>query len=311
VTILKSIGIAAGGLLVLALLLAGVWAWAPDRSRAGLNEKYLRPSDHFLEVSGATLRVRDIGSKTAPVIVLLHGFGSSLETWQSWATALAADHRVIYFDFPGCGLSPPDPAGDYGDARTLEIVTALLDRLGVDKAVFVGNSMGGRIAWKMAAERPSRVSKLVLISPDGFSSPGFDYGKPAQVPRVLTLMRYFLPRAVLRANLAVAYADPNRLSDSVLDRYYGFLLAAGNRDAMLERMKQTVLVDPVPMLRAITAPTLVMWGEKDAMIPHANSADYMRELPHGTLVSFADLGHVPQEESPDESLVPLREFLLH
>lgn len=308
--ILKTIGIGAGGLLVLGLLLVGVWAWAPDRTRAGLNEKYQRPATQFLEVSGTTLRVRDIGSKTAPVILLLHGFGSSLETWESWATALAADYRVIYFDFPGCGLSPPDPAGDYGDARTIEIVTTLLDRLGVDKAVFVGNSMGGRIAWKIAAEWPSRVAKLVLISPDGFASPGFEYGKQPQVPRVLALMKYFLPRAVLRANLAVAYADPSRLSDSVLDRYYDLLLAAGNRDAMLARMKQTILVDPAPLLRTITAPTLVMWGEKDAMIPYRNSADYMRELQHGKLVSFADLGHVPHEESPDESLVPLRQFLL-
>jgi pimeloyl-ACP methyl ester carboxylesterase len=74
-------------------------------------------------------------------------------------------------------------------------------------------------------------------------------------------------------------------------------------------MRQTVLEDPVPLLRRIRAPTLLMWGRQDRMIPYANSADYLRELPHATLVSLPNLGHVPQEESPAESLMPLQRFL--
>jgi len=308
-SILKSVGLTVGSLLALALLAVGVWAWAPDRSRAILNEKYQRPSTHFLKVAGATLRVRDLGAKGAPAIILLHGFGSSLETWDAWASALAAGHRVVYFDFPGSGLSLPDPASDYSDARTLNIINALMDQIGIDQANFIGNSMGGRIAWKMAQQRPQRVLKLVLISPDGFASPGFDYGKPPKVPGVLNLMKHFLPRSVLRKNLAAAYVDPTRLSEPVVDRYYELLLATGNREAMLARMKQTILVDPRPLLKRIEIATLIIWGEQDAMIPFDNAADYMKELPHGTLVPLANLGHVPHEEAPQQSLAPVLTFL--
>ena len=302
-------GFAIGGILVLIVLAAGLWAWAPDRSRAALNEKYRRPSTEFLTAAGATLRVRDIGAKGAPAIILLHGFGSSLETWDAWAAVLAADHRVVYFDLPGSGLSSTDPSSDYGDARTLQIIAALMDQIGVERASFVGNSLGGRIAWKMAEQYPLRVAKLVLISPDGFASPGFEYGREPKVPGVLNLMKYFLPKSILRKNLAVAYVDPTRLTDSVVDRYYDLLLAAGNREAMLERMRQTRLVDPRPLLRSIQSATLLMWGEKDAMIPFANAADYLKELPHATLVPLVNLGHVPQEEAPEQSVAPVLKFL--
>jgi pimeloyl-ACP methyl ester carboxylesterase len=313
------------GLLALVIVAVGIWAWTPDRSRSDLNAKYLGAATRFLKVAGTELRVRDTGPRApdagapaldagppapgAPAIILLHGFASSLETWEPWARALSARYRVVRFDLPGSGLSPPDPSGNYTDARSLEILRALMDQLGIAKAVLVGNSMGGRIAWRFAAAYPSRVDKLVLISPDGFASPGFEYGKAPQVPAVIQLMKYFLPRALLQSNLAAAYADPARLGDAQVTRYYELLLAPGNRAAMIARMRQTLLEDPLPLLKSIEVPTLILWGEQDRLIPYANSADYLRALPNATRVSFPDLGHVPHEEAPAESLVPLEEFL--
>jgi pimeloyl-ACP methyl ester carboxylesterase len=122
-------------------------------------------------------------------------------------------------------------------------------------------------------------------------------------------MKYFLPRPLLKMNLAAAYADPTRLTEPVVDRYYELLLASGNREAMLDRMRQCVLVDPVPLLLRIRTPTLLLWGKKDRLIPYANAADYLATLPNATLVSFADLGHVPHEEAPAESLRPVEKFL--
>jgi pimeloyl-ACP methyl ester carboxylesterase len=297
------------GGLVASLITVGLWAWTPDRSRSDLNAKYLGESSRYREVAGTTLRIRESGSSSAPAILLIHGFGSSLETWEAWAQALSTHYRVLRFDLPGCGLSPADRTGDYHDARSLTLINSLMDQEGIDRAVLVGNSMGGRIAWKFAAESPSRVSKLVLISPDGFASPGFDYGKPPQVPAVFKLMKYFLPKALVRSNLAAAYADPARPTGAELDRYYDLLLAPGNRGAMIDRMQQLILEDPVPLLRHIEVPVLLVWGEQDRLIPYANAADYMRVLPNAALVSFPHLGHVPHEESPAESLPPLERFL--
>jgi pimeloyl-ACP methyl ester carboxylesterase len=304
----KRLGVLAGGVLA-SVVLAGAWAWTPDRSRADLLARYLGAADAFVEVAGTSLRVRDSGPRGAPVVLFLHGFGSSLETWEPWARALEDRYRVLRLDLPGSGLSAPDRSGDYRDARSLALVLGLMERLGIARATLVGNSMGGRIAWKFAAAYADRVDRLVLVSPDGFATPGFEYGRPPSVPAILHLMRWCLPKPVFRANLAVAYADAARLSEAVLDRYYDLLLAPGNRAAMLARMQQLLPVDPEPVLRGLETPTLLMWGEADHMIPFANARDYLRVLPHARLVSFRDLGHVPQEEAPEEALPALREFL--
>lgn len=300
-------------LIVVALLtlaaLTAAWLWTPDRPRAALESKYLRSPADLLVVDGVRLHVRDSGPRSAPAIIMLHGFGSSLETWEPWSRALSDDFRVIRLDLPGAGLSSPDPTNVYTDARTIELIVGLMDRLGVGKATLVGNSIGGRIAWTMAARRPDRVERLVLISPDGFASPGFDYGKAPKVGAAVDLMQRALPRVLVRMNLAPSYGDPSRLTPAVVDRYWELLLAPGVRGALLERMRQTVLEDPRPLLSRIEIPVLVMWGRKDRLIPFANSADYLDSLPDSRLVAFDDLGHVPQEERPEESLPPLRRFL--
>jgi pimeloyl-ACP methyl ester carboxylesterase len=191
----------------------------------------------------------------------------------------------------------------------MDILAALMVRLGIARASLVGNSLGGKIAWTFAVAHPDRVEKLVLVSPDGFASPGFEYGKKPELPWLLKLLPYTMPRFMLRMNLAVAYADPTRLSNATLTRYQDMMLAPGDRVAMLDRMRQVMLQNPEPMLRTITAPTLLLWGESDGMIPFSNAQDYLRDIPNAKLVALPGLGHVPFEEAPAESLPPVLEFL--
>lgn len=217
--------------IVLIALLIAFLLWTPDRDRASLEAAYLAAPGDLVEVAGGRLHLRDSGPKEAPAVILIHGFGSSLHTWEPWAQVLAADHRVIRFDLPGSGLSAPDPTGDYTDARSLQLLVALMDRLGVARASVVGHSIGGRIAWTFAARHPERVDKLVLVAPDGFASPGFEYGQAPEVPASVQLMRYVLPKPLLRMNLEPAYADPSLLSDALTTRYHDLMLAPGGRDA--------------------------------------------------------------------------------
>lgn len=292
-----------------ALIAAGVALYTPDADRDTLRARYLASPGDLRMIEGTSLHVRDTGPRDAPALILLHGFGSSLHTWEPWARALDRTYRVIRFDLPGSGLSAPDPTGDYADMRSMQLLATLMDTLGLRRATLIGNSMGGRIAWSFAARYPERVEKLVLISPDGFASPGFEYGKPADVPFALSLMRYVMPMPLLRMSLEPAYADRRTMTDSLATRYYDLMLAPGARDAMLQRMRQTILTDPVPLLQKIQAPTLLLWGQQDAMIPFSNAADYMKALPHATLVPLPNVGHLPFEESPDASLVALLRFL--
>jgi pimeloyl-ACP methyl ester carboxylesterase len=189
------------------------------------------------------------------------------------------------------------------------ILAALMDRLGIEKADLIGNSLGGKIAWNFAAAYPARVNRLVLISPDGFASPGFDYGVKPKLPFIMRLLPYTLPRFMLRMNLAVAYADPKKLSDATLTRYQDMMLAPGDRRALLARTEQVFLEPPGPRLAKIAVPTLILWGEEDRMIPFSNSADYLRDIPHAQRVALPGLGHVPFEEDPAASLPPVLAFL--
>jgi len=296
-------------LVVVAFAGAAIWLWTPDRSRGELEALYLRSPDDMTEVAGTQLHARDDGPRDAPVLIMLHGFGSSLHTWEPWAQALVGEYRVIRLDLPGAGLSPPDPTNDYTDARSIALILALMDRRSVLRATLIGNSLGGRIAWTLAAKHPERTDKLVLISPDGFASPGLEYGKAPDVPIALQAMQYVLPKALLQMNLEPSYGDPSVMSTATVDRYHHLMLAPGVRKALLARMEQTVLVPPEPLLRSIKAPVLLLWGEKDALIPFSNAADYAKNVPDIRLVSFPELGHVPHEEAPELSLTPLRAFL--
>jgi pimeloyl-ACP methyl ester carboxylesterase len=294
---------------IILVVVAAFLLWTPDRDRASLEAQYLRSPADMIDVAGTRLDVRDTGPRDAPAVILLHGFGSSLHTWEDWSNALSTDHRVIRFDLPGSGLSPPDPSGDYGDARSIAVLTALMDRLGVGRASVIGNSMGGRIAWTFAAEHPERVDRLVLISPDGFASPGFEYGRQPDIPATIKLMRYVLPKPLVRMSLAPAYTDPKAMTDERATRYYDLMRAPGVRDAMIARMQQSIRFDPVPQLRTIRAPTLVLWGEQDRMIPLTNARDFVDAIPGSTLATLVGVGHLPQEEAPARSLAIVRDFL--
>ncbi len=304
----RMLGLAAV-LLGLAAVGGGMWAWTPDIPRTTLEALYARGPADFITVDGMRLHVRDSGPKDAPPVILLHGFGGSVHTWEAWAETLQATHRVIRYDQPGAGLSAPDRLGQYTDERGMQVLAALMDQLGLQRASLVGQSMGGRLAWRMAADQPQRVDKLVLVAPDGFASPGFDYGKAPEVGWITGLLRWALPKAVLRASLAPAYADPATMTDALVDRYHALMLAPGNRQALLDRMRQLVLQLPTPFLARIRAPTLLLWGTADKMIPVANAADYQRAMPQAQLAQLPGVGHLPQEEAAAASLAVVDAFL--
>ena len=297
------------GIALIVVAVSAGWLWTPDKPREALEARYAAPPSRFVEVAGLRLHVRESGPPDAPAVILMHGFGASLHTWEDWARGLESEWRVIRFDLPGAGLTGPDPAADYRDERGEQILLALMDRLRLARASLVGHSMGGRLAWRFAADHPDRVNKLVLVAPDGFASPGFEYDKPPEVPAAFGLMRRVLPRPLMRMNLASAYADPDALTDERVARYHDMLLAPGVRGALLERMRQVRLRDPLPLLARIHAPTLLIWGEQDAMIPLSNSADYLKAVAGARLVSLPGVGHLPQEEHPAAALEALSRFL--
>lgn len=299
--------IALGVLAVLAAAIA--WLWTPDRPRAALEARYAAPPSRFVEVLGLRLHLRDTGPRDAPAVLFLHGFGSSLHTWEDWAAALETDRRVLRIDLPGFGLTGPDPTGDYSDERAIAVLAALLDQLGVARVDLVGSSMGGRIAWRFAAAEPARVRRLVLMAPDGFAIDPERYGRTGRVPLLMQALPYTLPKRLLRGGMAPAYANPDSFTEETVERYHAMMLAPGVRRAIIDRMAGHVLPRPEPFLRGLAMPVLLLWGAEDRMVPATHAADYAALLPDSRTVTLPGLGHVPMEEDPGRALAPLRDFL--
>jgi len=296
--------------LLAALLGAGWYLYTPDQPRGALERRWAPTPSQFIQVAGVRLHIRDTGPRDGPAVLLIHGFGSSLHTWEAWAPLLENRFRLVALDLPGFGLTGPDPTGDYSDERSVAVFVALLDRLGIGQAAVVGSSMGGRIAWRFAAAEPARVSKLVLMAPDGFARFGREYGRtPERLPWLMRLLPYTAPKPLLERTMRNAYAVPGTLTDAVVERYHAMLLAPGVRRAILDRVLQTRLLQPEPILATIRAPVLLLWGERDGAVPASHAADYERVLPDARTIILPGIGHVPMEEAPEASARALRAFL--
>jgi len=300
-------GVILASVLVSMGLLYGLWA--PDLTLSELKHRYGADSLQTVQVDGLTIHYQDTGPRDAPVLVLLHGFGSSLQTWDVWAAKLELNYRVIRLDLPGFGLTGPSPLHDYSEANDLATLTHFVDKLGVSSFSVIGHSMGGKMAWGLAAAKPDRVKALVLMAPDGFAQAKDIGTKPYAMPSIMGVIKFSLPKILVRKSIEPAFYDATALSDRLVDRYYDMLRAPGVRAAILERANQTIYTDPVPRLKQITASTLLVWGEQDQMIPSSNAQSYAEVLANSKTVLLPKLGHLAQEEQPEMALGHVVEFL--
>src|SRR5512137_3047131 len=155
----RATGILAGVLLLVAGAIGAAFiAWhVPDQPVSALQARWAPPPSQFIAVRGMQVHVRDEGPRDDPVpIILLHGTGASLHTWDGWTRELARERRVIRFDLPGFGLTGPSPDGVYTVESYVDTVLAVADKLGVQRFVLAGNSLGGYVAWATAVLHPPR-----------------------------------------------------------------------------------------------------------------------------------------------------------
>ncbi|OYU73980.1 MAG: alpha/beta hydrolase, partial [Burkholderiales bacterium PBB5] len=237
-------------------------------------------------------------------------------TWEGWAKALRGQHRVISLDLPAFGLTGPFAgpyAGrDYTGANYARFVLDVLDKLAVPRFAIAGNSLGGEVAWRVAAAAPQRVSQLVLIDSAGY--PIADASIPlgwriAQLPVLGHVTEHLLPRAVIVQGLVAVYGDPTKINDALVDRYFELTLRSGNRAALVQRAQQWSPSEGVAAVTGVTAPTLILWGERDPLILPATAQRFAKDIPGAQVQVFDDLGHVPQEEDPARTVAAVKAFL--
>lgn len=295
---------------VVALAALGVATWNVSRglAPAGLEAKYVTEADRFVDVAGLRVRVREEGPEEAPALILMHGFIYSLETWDEWAAALSGDYRVIRFDLAGHGLTGPDPLERYAPEERAAFVGDVMKALGLEHAFIGGNSLGGLAAWRFAAINPERVDGLILVDPSAYSINGVT--EIAVVPpEPVKLFLRTAPEAAVRATLARIYANLAFITDEKVALIRDMMRRRGNGEAFVKSIEEFTLPDPTAALSSIAAPTLIIWGADDAMIPAAHGVLMEAAMANARLVVIEGAGHVPQEEAGARSAEEARRFL--
>jgi len=277
-------------------------------SSVATESPYFDDADHIIRVEGLEVRYREEGPKDAQTLIMVHGFTSSLESWDAVAKNLANDYRVIRPDLPGHGLTGPDSQKRYSNEETVAFLSNFIDALDIEAPVLIGNSLGGLVSWRVAAQSPEKVSQLVLISPGGFSINGVT-DEPVAVPTMLKFYLTKAPEAGVKQATSNLYANPENLPEKRISTIRDMMQHPGNGDAFVERLSVFTLPDPTMDLEKVKSPTLVVWGQQDKMIPVSQATWFSGALPNSTLKIYENAGHVPQEETPEQLAQDVRLFL--
>lgn len=279
-------------------------------------EQLADPDSKFIEVNGLNVHYKTYG-QGEPVFILLHGFGASLFSWHEVTAPLAEYGTVIAYDRPAFGLTerPMEWEGEspYSPQAQVELVIGLMDALGIEKAILVGNSAGGTISMQAALQYPERVQALILVDPAVYAGGG----APAWTRPVLNMLQMNRVGPLISRQLQargpefieLAWHDPSKITPEIMagyqkplqaenwDKALWFLTVSSRESGLAERVGE------------LTLPTLVITGDDDRIVPTEQSLQLADALPNAQLVVVPQCGHVPHEEHPDLFMQAVTEFL--
>lgn len=283
------------------------------RSRAGASEPVERST---IELHGQLYTYRVAGS--GPLIVLLHGIAGSSAAWVPLIPRLSGQHKVIAPDLIGHGESAKPP-GDYSLGAYANLVRDLLEALGEGRCTIVGHSLGGGVAMQFAYQYPERCERLVLVSSGGLGREVHPLLRSAVLPGAgwvlprLTVAAAHGISAVVRAAGRVglrassdleetwrsfaALADP-QAQHAFLTTLRGILDLGGQRVSAIDKLYLTT-----------DLPTLIVWGERDRLIPVAHAERAHEITPRSRLEIFPGAGHYPHLDDPERFAVVLLDFI--
>jgi pimeloyl-ACP methyl ester carboxylesterase len=272
-----------------------------------------RAHQHWLSARAGAVNVIELGE--GPALLFIHGLGGCWHNWLEQLPAFASTHRVLAFDLPGFGDSPM-PAESVSIELYVRTASELLEQLDLQTADVVGNSMGGLIAAELALSGPARVERLALVSPAGIPLEQ----RKAQLPA----LRRFYPlvrtsgawlgahaeQVASRARvrqwlLATVTAHPERIPPALAAEQLRGMGKRGLWPAFEDLLAHSI----AERLGDLSAPTLIVWGERDHVLPVRHADIFAASIPHARQVIYPDTGHVAMLERPEEFNALLAEFL--
>lgn len=258
--------------------------------------------------SAAGARVRYVDRGKGPVVVMLHGFASSLETWDRVLPELTRTHRVIALDLKGFGWTDRPP-GDYSPRAQANLVFDLMNQLGVRNASIVAHSWGASVALAMALAQPSRVDKLALYDAWVYEEQlpsTFHYARAEGVGEAL-FTAFYAERP--DEKISQAFYDERFVTEELVEDVERALDRPGTTAAALAAARGQRFDETEKHYRDVKQPTLLLWGREDRVSTLAVGERMSRELPNARLVVFPRCGHFPMIEALSASNRELVTFL--
>lgn len=234
-----------------------------------------------------------------PVLLILHGWGSSSNSWTRIQGELAKDgFCVVCLDMPGFGETSP-PSEAWGVDSYASFVLTFIDSMSVERIVLLGHSFGGQVAVKIAAEHPEIVEKLILVAPAVFrQETGLSQKTLSALAKAAGSLMYLFPIDKLRNNARSLLYMMLRRRD--------YLRAEG---VMRDVFGRVVREDVSGLACKITAPTLLLWGEQDNLVPIEDAHALQKRIANSELRIIPSAGHSPQSTALEETISFIRTFL--
>ena len=267
-------------------------------SRAGL--RLSGAAERTVEVDGLPVRFFDAApQEEAPpsrsdgeAIVLIHGFGDSAETWARVMPPLAVGRRVLAPDLAGFGRTPI-PREGMSFSVLVRYLGGFLDRLGIERAVLVGNSLGGAVAIRYATTHPGRVTRLFLLNSAGLLD---------EIPPILEPETRETARELVHSVFGPETPTPRFLLKDLVRE-------ARDPARVLYVQSSDQGTDVRGDLGRINVPTTIVWGELDSLIPPDHGTALHEAIPGSELIVLPGVGHAPQVQAPGRILKIIGERL--
>lgn len=282
-------------------------------------QEFVDPDSQFIEINGVNIHYKEAGAGER-TFILLHPFGGSTYSWREVIDKFAQYGKVIAYDRPAFGLTERPLPGDweenpYGMKANVEILRELLDSMGVEKAVLVGNSAGGGVAVAFALEYPERIDELILVDPGVGGGRGPQFPAWALPVMWTPQMRHLGPLMMrdyqesLPRTLERGWFDQTKLTNEIRERHLQILKIKNWDKAFYELTFAPAYPELRPLLPNLTVPVLIVAGQEDRLIRSWYFEAVATEIPEATLNLIPQCGHMPQEECPTEFMEVVLKYL--